>query len=83
MTDQNHFLIRKLHSLLGLFPVGAFFFEHTLTNSFTLIGPDLLEKWCWCLHNLPFKVPIEILFIFIPLAFHALYGLWIVYVAKN
>lgn len=83
MAEQNHFLIRKVHSLLGIIPIGLFFVEHTITASTALVGPALWEKMTYALHTMPFKLPIELLLIFIPIAFHALYGLWIVYVAKN
>ena len=37
--DSNYFL-RKLHSLSGLIPVGAFLAEHFWSNSAVLVSPD-------------------------------------------
>jgi succinate dehydrogenase / fumarate reductase cytochrome b subunit len=35
------FLLRRLHSLSGIIPVGAFLFEHILiSNSTAITGPD-------------------------------------------
>lgn len=74
--DRNHFLIRRLHSLSGIVPIGAFLVNHLLTNSTAFLGDDAEHfdqhvKW---IHDLPWLLAIEILFIFVPLAFHAIYG---------
>ena len=35
------FILRRLHSLSGIIPVGAFLFEHILvSNSTAITGPD-------------------------------------------
>lgn len=59
----------------GLFPIGAYLFLHLGTNS--LIAANTPEKDFYQgqvdqIHSLgPLLVPVEILFIFVPLAFHA------------
>ncbi|KAB2952528.1 succinate dehydrogenase [Heliorestis acidaminivorans] len=83
MGTNNHFAIRKVHSLLGIIPIGFFFLEHTITNSMAILGEDMWMAFVSFLHNLPFKIFLEVGLIFLPIAFHALYGLWIVYGAKN
>lgn len=83
MSDQNHFLIRKVHSLLGIIPIGLFFAEHTAMNSMAMTSKETWSAWTSFLHHLPFKSLLEMLLIFIPIALHAIYGSWIVYVAKN
>lgn len=83
-ADRNHFIMRKVHSLTGIVPVGVFLIEHLLTNSraFNWFGwfsggaKAFNEDVHW-IHNLPFLPIIEILFIFAPLAFHAGYGVMI------
>ena len=35
----NTFILRKLHSLLGIIPIGAFLLEHLLSNFEALKGP--------------------------------------------
>ncbi|MCK6485200.1 MAG: succinate dehydrogenase [Phycisphaerae bacterium] len=78
LTERNHFLLRKLHSLTGIIPVGAFLFEHLLTNSRAMNwfggGPAAFNEDVHWIHNLPYLLIIEIVFIFAPLAFHAGYG---------
>jgi len=76
--DHGHsFLWRKLHSLSGLVPVGAFLIEHILSNVEALNGPLAYAQQVRLLNSLPLVRALEWAFIFIPLAFHALYGLWI------
>ncbi|AQS59248.1 succinate dehydrogenase cytochrome b558 subunit [Desulforamulus ferrireducens] len=78
-----HFFIRKLHSFLGVFPISIFLVEHLFTNSLAAISPALYDKAINTLLNLPYLTAIEILIIALPLTIHALYGLYVVYVAKN
>lgn len=76
-NDQTYFLVRRVHSLLGLVPVGIFVFMHLLTNATILASADGAEfqKAVERIHALgPLLVPIEIVGIFIPLLFHALLG---------
>lgn len=81
--ESNHFFIRKLHSLLGLVPIGVFLLEHLTVNAFSMAGPEVYNKGVAALQSIPFLPLIEIIFIAIPILFHGIYGLWIVYGAKN
>ncbi|CCO07063.1 succinate dehydrogenase cytochrome b558 subunit [Desulforamulus hydrothermalis] len=78
-----HFFVRKLHSFLGFFPISFFLTEHLITNSLAVVSPALYNSAVSRLQSIPFLPAIEFLFIALPLAIHALYGLYIVYVAKN
>jgi len=71
--DRHHFTLRRLHSLTGIFPVGVFLIEHLLTNSLAWWPERFNEQVHW-LHNLHYLIWLEILFIFVPLAFHGTYG---------
>ncbi|MEK8132421.1 succinate dehydrogenase cytochrome b558 subunit [Paenibacillus filicis] len=81
---KNSYFSRKLHSLLGVIPVGFFLIEHLLTNySAAKGGPgSFLEHVEW-LHSLPLVLALEIFGIWIPLAYHAIYGLYVAYTARN
>jgi len=72
--EQNHFLLRKLHSLTGIIPIGAFLVEHLLTNSLAIFGPERFNKAVHGLHDLPWLIGLEVFGIFLPIAFHAIYG---------
>lgn len=78
-----HFILRRLHSLAGLLPLSVFLLEHIFTNSYSLIGAEAYNSKIEALQGLPFVVVIEVLFIFVPIAFHALYGLVIIYEGRT
>ena len=73
------FFLRRLHSLSGIVPVGAFLTEHFFSNAFATNGPHAYADQVKFLTGLPFLVWIEALFIWLPLAFHSLYGFYIWY----
>jgi succinate dehydrogenase / fumarate reductase cytochrome b subunit len=80
--SRNHFLVRRLHSLTGIIPVGAFLIEHLLTNSLALRGPEAFNKQVQWIQEMPFLLALEVIFIFVPLAFHAIYGVAIALESK-
>src|SRR5579871_1088467 len=74
------FLLRRLHSLTGIIPVGAFLFEHILISNATAIsGPSAYARQVRFLASLPMVFVLELLFIWIPILFHGLYGFYIWY----
>jgi len=80
-AGQGHeFFWRRLHSLSGIIPVGAFLFEHILvSNSTAISGPDAYAKQVAFLAGLPLVFFLELIGIWLPIAFHALYGFFIWY----
>ena len=75
----NSFVLRRLHSLTGIVPIGAFLVEHFISNSEAVHGVQAYNDQVKFLTGLPFVHVLEWVFIFIPLIYHALYGLWIWY----
>lgn len=76
---RHQFLIYRLFSLSGLIPVGAFLVVHLLTNSSVLGGAASFQSRVDMIHSLgPLLIPIEFLFIFLPMAFHAAVGFAII-----
>ena len=73
------FLLRRLHSLSGIVPVGAFLVEHFISNAYATNGPEAYANQVKFLTGLPFTHLLEIVGIYIPLLFHALYGFYIWY----
>src|ERR1700730_1011786 len=79
-AGQGHsFLWHKLHSLSGIVPIGAFLVEHIVSNYETVNGPLAYAQQVKFLNSLPLVRVLEWTFIFIPLAFHAIYGLFIAF----
>ncbi|TWU00181.1 Succinate dehydrogenase cytochrome b558 subunit [Botrimarina colliarenosi] len=77
--ERHEFLIRRLHSLSGLIPVGAFMCVHLTVNASVLNGPETFQENVYGIHALGKILPlVEWLFIFLPLLFHAAVGVWII-----
>ena len=79
--ESREFLFRRLHSLLGVVPVGLFLIEHFFTNSEATRGPQAFNNAAAFIVHLPYLHVIEYVFIFIPLLYHGVYGLYIAFTA--
>lgn len=76
---RHDFLIRRLHSLSGLIPVGAFMVVHLMVNASVLESPAAFQKNVYSIHSLGSLLPVvEWVFIFIPILFHAIFGVVII-----
>jgi succinate dehydrogenase / fumarate reductase, cytochrome b subunit len=76
-NEGSSFILRKLHSLLGIIPIGAFLLEHILSNFEMLKGPIAYGDQVKFLNSLPLVRVLEWVFIFLPLIYHGVYGIWI------
>lgn len=76
------FVLRKLHQLTGIMPLGFFLLEHFYTNSKALNGAALFNDAVKDLQSIPYILFIEIGGIFIPLIYHAVYGMVITVEAR-
>ena len=81
---RHEFAIRRLHSLTGIVPLGAYMVVHLTTNASLLNGVPTFQRAVMQIHSLGAALPIvEWGFIFLPLLFHGLIGLWIVRTGKS
>ena len=76
-SQGNTFFWHKLHSLLGIIPIGAFLLEHLLSNYEARNGPIAYGAQVKFLNGLPIVRVLEWVFIFLPILYHGLYGVWI------
>ncbi|MEI2401244.1 succinate dehydrogenase cytochrome b558 subunit [Paenibacillus phytohabitans] len=83
MAGKREFFNRRLHSLLGVIPVGVFLIQHLVVNNFATRGADAFNSAAGFMGSLPFRLFLEIFIIYLPLLFHAIYGLYIAFTAKN
>lgn len=88
--ERHHFLLRRLHSLTGVVPIGAFLLTHLLTNSSivwgiinTQSGPtpaargiNTFQHEVDFIHSLPFLIIIEVFGLWLPILFHSVLGLY-------
>jgi len=76
------FVLRKLHQLTGIVPLGLFLLEHFYTNSKAMTGRRDFNDAVADLQSIPYVLFIEIGGIFIPLIYHAVYGMFITWEAR-
>ncbi|EHB56913.1 succinate dehydrogenase cytochrome b558 subunit [Paenibacillus lactis] len=75
---------RKLHSLLGVIPLGAFLLSHMISNFQAFEGgKEGFKGAVNLLNSLPLIFFLELFLIWLPLMYHGIYGLYIAYQAKN
>lgn len=76
------FVLRKLHQLSGIVPLGLFLLEHFYTNSKAIGGADAFNHAVRSLQSIPYILFVEVGGIFLPLIYHAVYGLVITIEAR-
>lgn len=76
-AQGTSFFWRKLHSLLGIIPIGAFLLEHLLSNFEALKGPAAYGAQVRFLNSLPLVRVLEWTLIFLPILYHGMYGVYI------
>ena len=76
------FILRKLHQLSGIVPLGLFLLEHFYTNSKALAGAVVFNEAVRDLQSIPYILLVETGGIFIPLIYHAVYGMVITVEAR-
>jgi succinate dehydrogenase cytochrome b subunit len=79
----HSFFWRRLHSLTGIVPVGLFLIEHLLSNAEATTGIAAYNGQVRFLTALPFRWWLEVFGIFLPLAYHALYGVYVWWRGEN
>jgi succinate dehydrogenase/fumarate reductase cytochrome b subunit (b558 family) len=72
--EHRSYVMRRLHSLTGVVPVGVFLIQHLWINAKALQGQRVYDDAVGEIRHLPYLFALEVLGIYLPLAFHALYG---------
>ena len=81
--NRRAFLLRKLHSLSGVVPVGAFMMFHLWTNAKATQGQEAFDHAVHDISSIPFVMAVEFAAILFPLLFHTVFGFWIALAAKH
>jgi len=93
LLERHYHLLRRLHSLSGVVPIGVFLFPHLTTNSSIVWGAALnagkhaelgagsagiatFQHEVDFIHNLPALIFIEIFVLWLPIAYHAILGVY-------
>ncbi len=80
--DRLHFFLRRLHSLTGVIPIGAYMLVHIFfENAFILGGGAKFDQFVVGIGQIPIPIllSVEILVLWAPILFHALYGFAIIF----
>ena len=82
-ANVRHFLLRRLHSLTGIL-FGGYLVVHLIVNATMIQGrnPDVFQTQVDKIHSLPFLTAIEWGFIYLPIIFHTIYGIWITFAGQ-
>ncbi|WP_428909319.1 succinate dehydrogenase cytochrome b558 subunit [Niallia sp. Krafla_26] len=83
MAANREYFNRRLHSLLGVIPVGVYLVVHLVVNHFATQGEEAYNRAVEFMGNLPFLIFLEIFIIYLPILYHAIYGFYIAFTAKN
>ena len=85
MSKDREFLWRRLHSLLGVIPVGLFLVFHLSLNFTAVGGEDVYNDSVGVMELVPHALllAMEWIIIYIPLMFHAFYGIYIAFTARH
>ncbi len=73
--DQSYYLMRRLHSLTGVVPVGLFLLQHIYGNALALSGAAVYNEHVHFLIYQPLIYLLEAS-IFLPLIFHSVLGIF-------
>lgn len=76
---RENYALHKLHSLTGIIPIGFYLVQHLTLNSFSLTGPQTFNGVIQFFEGIPPQVFLILKYglIWIPLIFHAVYGIFI------
>ncbi|WP_246197338.1 succinate dehydrogenase cytochrome b558 subunit [Cytobacillus depressus] len=81
-NKRGKFVLSRLHSLAGLIPLGLFLIQHLMGNALAIQGSERFNEHVQFMTSLPFLLVLEIVFIALPLLFHAVYGIYLSFISK-
>ena len=80
--DRRANFLRKLHSFAGVLPLGIFLCFHMCVNYSANWGSAPYDMAGSFMSHMPYKVVLETFVIFLPLLFHAVYGIYIAFTSS-
>ncbi|SOC02893.1 succinate dehydrogenase subunit C [Ureibacillus xyleni] len=85
MSKNREFYWRRLHSLLGIIPVGLFLVFHLSLNFTATAGEESYNNATGMMELVPhwLLLIVEWVVIYIPILFHGLYGIFIAFTATH
>lgn len=81
LGGQNHFLLRRLHSLTGII-FGGYLVVHLIVNATIAQLGGQFQVQVNKIHDLPFVWALEWGFIYLPILYHTVYGIWVTFTGQ-
>lgn len=75
--------LRRWFKLTGVFPIGVFLALHLWTGAALLTSREAYDKQLAAMNGIPFVGALEVVLVFLPLAFHSLFGLHLAFRADK
>ena len=79
---HSHFLLRRIHSLTGVVPVGLFLVYHLYLQLYLHYGADIYNNQVNSFYDSPLATWALVIVVYIPLLFHSLLGVLLVFENK-
>ena len=79
---HSHFLLRRIHSLTGVVPVGLFLVYHLYLQLYLHYGADIYNNKVNSFYDSPLATWALVIVVYIPLLFHSLLGVLLVFENK-
>lgn len=71
------FLLRRLHSLSGIVPIGGFLLFHFFENASARRGAEAFDETVLKISQMPYLFVLEWVALLLPILFHGIYGVFI------
>src|SRR5699024_230680 len=82
MVKHREFFNRRLHSLLGVVPIGLFVVQHLIINNFAVYGEESFNTAVGFMESLTFVLLLEIFMIYLLILFQVYLEVYILFVTK-
>ena len=79
---DSHFLLRRIHSLTGVVPVGLFLVYHLYLQLYLHYGAEIYNNEVNSFYDSPLATWALVIVVYIPLLFHTLLGILLVFENK-
>jgi succinate dehydrogenase / fumarate reductase cytochrome b subunit len=76
-ATSRHFVYRRIHSLVGVVPLGTFLVFHFWFHAHSWLGATAYDQKLAELYASPFKNAFAWVTVYLPLIYHSVYGLFI------
>lgn len=76
------FFLKRLFSLLGIVPISVYVIFHLYHNAYSTQGAEAYNRYLQSSRSIPYYFFLVLLFIYLPIIFHSIYGLILTWRAK-